>query len=86
MNAEKVLFHAVHSVHLSTPEGPVSNTLWSLFYGRPAGARSSYEARERVPGMGRDVGRVVGVDLDGPEVGFLEVDEEAGDEDCCQAV
>ena len=36
--------------------------------------------------MGRDVGRVVGVDLDRPEVGFLEVDEEARDKDCCEAV
>ena len=38
--------------------------------------------------MGRDIGWVVGVDLasDGSEMGFLEVDEKAGDEDCREAV
>ena len=38
--------------------------------------------------MGRDIRWVVGVDLasDGSEMGFLEVDEEAGDEDRREAV
>ena len=44
------------------------------------------EARERVPRAGGDVGRVGGAHLDGPEVRFLEVDEEARDKDCCEAV
>ena len=61
-----------------------------VLYARPqsrsGSARGGDEARERVLRVGRDVGRVVGVDLDGPEVGFLEVDKEAGDKDCCEAV
>ena len=61
-----------------------------VLYARPqsrsGSSRGGDEARERVLRVGRDVGWVVGVDLDGPEVGFLEVDEEARYEDCCEAV
>ena len=36
--------------------------------------------------MRGDVSGVVRVDLDRPEADFLEVNEEAGDKDCCEAV
>ena len=52
----------------------------------PRCSRGGDEARERTLRVVRDVGRVVGVDIDGAEVGIMEVDKEARDKDCCEAV
>ena len=60
--------------------------LYPRLHGKSSSAGGGHEARERILRVGRDVGRVVGVDLDGPEAGFLEVDEEARDKDCCEAM
>ena len=57
--------------------------------GFPSGSSSvtgGDKTRESVLKMRRDVSRVIGVELDAVAVGVLEVDEEARDKDCCEAV
>ena len=91
---ESRYFHFEHHIfHVIGPTRPpvVHHSsfcimLYSRVQSRSDSTRASDEAWESVVREGRDVGWVVGVDLDGPEVGFLEVDEEARDKDCCEAV
>ena len=60
--------------------------LCARFDGGASRSGGGGEAQERVLRESRDVGRAVGVNIDCPMIGLLEVDEETGYKDCCQAV
>ena len=86
-NSKRVIFHVIDPVYLPVLENSAFHLPYARFEGRPSGARGGDKAREiGVSRVGRDVSRVVGVDLDGAVVGFLEADEKARDENCCQAM
>ena len=82
-NVARVILPMIDLTSLPLPEHSISHMLSARF---SSSVRGGDEARGRVLRVGRDVGWVVGVDLDGPDAGLLEVDEEAGDEYCRYAV
>ena len=55
-------------------------------YGSRSNTRGGDKAQDRVLRVDGEMERVVGVDLGRAEVCLLEIDEEAGDDDCCEAV
>lgn len=80
-NAEHVVFPVVDPTCGLIFEECVLRMLCIRVDGSSDSTRGSDEARKRVLGVRRDVGWVVGVDVNRSEISFLEVYEEMRNED-----